>query len=1260
VKTDGQACSNCGVPSSTQLCSRCQTLTTCRRCKRHLPAHCFDSSSSSSSSSPPCNGHATDNKICQACKNKGDKRTTTALGNIISETTLPTHENDITVEGFFNANAEQIQETIEHARAQLRSVRVQLRIDILFSRQVDNQTRMQTAMGYFSTRPEEVNSSSPEIDINAAIANINNQIEHFNSRGSGYRVQRIMKFAITITKFRPLHGSTYIPTPPSIAKKHCTINVNNANDNKCCLWSILAALYPSKTNRNNVYTYRKYEKLLNMTGINFPVQTRQIPQIERQNPFLSVNVFFYDTETKGFCVEYRSPEGQREKHVNLLLLEGENGKHHYVCITNMSRLVSHRTNHQHATHVCNSCLHPFDTQQSYDNHRPYCLKQPAQMIKYPNANKEKECTLKFRAHRKQYKLPFYLVADFESFLTTPSESEFQSPSHVVNEHQISGFACHRVTHIDEYKTAPIVYSGDDVMSVFYEHVMKEAREMSNILGVEVPMLPLTPQQIADYDEATHCGNCNVPFSGDKNKVHHHCHVTGNYLFAAFVRCNLQLKQNKRQCVRAFKHPEIGTNEWEEWYGDIQELVDAGFDLPDCDQSGSEQDDADKFFLPVVFHNLTRYDGHFIIKHFDKKYVERRNAANKATYGDVNVIPLNSEKYVMFEIGYVRFLDSYQFLSASLDNLVSGLLKSGRENFVNTKKYLEDHDLVFAKGIYPYSYMTSPEKFKETKLPPIDAFYDSLNDQALDPKDYERAQETWSHFKMHTLKEYHDHYLLLDTLLLADIFENFRNSIMEGHQLDPLHFLTLPSLAWAMALKHTGTELRLITDANMYLMIESGMRGGIATISNRHAKANNPHVAGYDQAQPTQYITYLDANNLYGAAQSEMLPVGGFKYLTADEVAAFDLMSVTPDSQLGYILECDLAYPSHLHDTHSDYPLAPEHMLVTKDMLSPYALQLLDDARSWVPTEKLIPNLMNKTKYVVHYRNLQFYVKHNLVVTKIHRIVSFFQRRWLKPWIDVCTRQRMMARSDFEADLAKLQANATFGKTMENVRNRVNVRLIADPDKLTKAVSKPSFRQSEIINQDLVMVKAARVKIMLNKPIAVGFAILELSKLIMYEFYYDVMKRKYGDKCSLLFTDTDSLCMTIQTDDWYADMQAMQAELDYFDTSNFERDHELFSSKNHRVLGKFKSETGSLQPVEFVGLKAKMYSLDVCPKKSHIKVKGIKKRFVKKNVRHSDFVAVLQRQQTHTTATFRNFRSTNHVLETVEMTKLCLDAFDDKR
>jgi len=371
-------------------------------------------------------------------------------------------------------------------------------------------------------------------------------------------------------------------------------------------------------------------------------------------------------------------------------------------------------------------------------------------------------------------------------------------------------------------------------------------------------------------------------------------------------------------------------------------------------------------------------------------------------------------------------------------------------------------------------------------------------------------KTYGHFfKITTLQQYHDHYLLSDVLLLADVFVHFRQDDLEKHGLDCLHYPTLPSLSWSMALKHTGIELDLITDPEMYLMLENSIRGGISTITNRYSKANNPLVDDYDPSKPTTYITYLDENNLYGFAMSQPLPVGDFKFLTPDEIAALDITSISEDSPTGYVLDCDLQYPLHLHDTHFDYPLAPEHLTISPEMLNPFAANLA--GKTWKPTQKLILNLFNKTNYVTHYRNLQFYMKHGLILTKVHRVLSFTQRAWLKPWIQLCTTQRQNAKSEFESDLAQLQANATFGKTMEQVRNRQNIRLIADSAKLRKAVSKPSYRQAQLINPDLVMVRAAPQKIMLNKPIAVGFSVLELSKLSMYEFYYDYLKPKYESR-----------------------------------------------------------------------------------------------------------------------------------------------------
>ena len=151
------------------------------------------------------------------------------------------------------------------------------------------------------------------------------------------------------------------------------------------------------------------------------------------------------------------------------------------------------------------------------------------------------------------------------------------------------------------------------------------------------------------------------------------------------------------------------------------------------------------------------------------------------------MPVNSEKYMMFQVGNLRFLDSFQFMSTSLENLVSLLLKGGSKNFPNTTRHLADDDLAFAKGVYPYSYVTSPEKFDDTQLPPIEAFHNTLNDEPLDVKDYERAQVTWTRFGIQTLRDYHDHYLKSDVLLLADVTENFRNTIMKEHNLD---FFTL--------------------------------------------------------------------------------------------------------------------------------------------------------------------------------------------------------------------------------------------------------------------------------------------------------------------------------------------------------------------------------------------------------------------------------------------------------------------------------------
>jgi len=428
------------------------------------------------------------------------------------------------------------------------------------------------------------------------------------------------------------------------------------------------------------------------------------------------------------------------------------------------------------------------------------------------------------------------------------------------------------------------------------------------------------------------------------------------------------------------------------------------------------------------------------------------------------------------------------------------------------------------------------------------------------------------------------------------------------------------------------------------------------ISNRYAKANNKYTDdGLDSTRPTSFISYLDANNLYGYAMSQPLPTGNFRFLTEDQIKQLDILNVPDDHPTGYILEVDLEYPHDLHELHNDYPLAPEKISITKEMLSPYTQSFSD---RHISSEKLVPNLNDKTKYVTHYVNLKLYTRLGMRLRRIHRILEFTQHPWMKPYIDCNTDKRRQATTDFERDFYKLMNNSVFGKTMENLRNRMNVNLVNDEIKAKKLIALPTFKHLEIINPDLVMIHRLKAKIHQNKPIYTGFSILEISKAHMYRFHYDVMLDKYKLDCRLLFTDTDSLCYSIRTDDLYDDMTSFS---DYLDTSSYPEDHPhpLYSPRNAKVLGKFKDECHGIAPLEFVGLRAKMYSLLVSREQTKMTAKGVKTSYIEKHVTHQTFLRTLEKK-TCTTAEFLNFRSRNHNVTTQEIKKICLSAYDDKR
>lgn len=367
-------------------------------------------------------------------------------------------------------------------------------------------------------------------------------------------------------------------------------------------------------------------------------------------------------------------------------------------------------------------------------------------------------------------------------------------------------------------------------------------------------------------------------------------------------------------------------------------------------------------------------------------------------------------------------------------------------------------LVTRKGVFCYEWLISEDQLDRTSLPAIYHFDSKLTGEKCSVEDYNHAHEVWRVFGMKTMRDYMNLYVLTDVTLLADVMESQRATCKEKYGLDPFHSYTLPGYAWQAMLKMTGIELELISDANMYTFFENSIRGGISVITQRLARANYrgmdndgfygatnygyPHEKlrrreghlgfQHDPNQPTKHLMYLDANNQYGWAMSEFLPQKGFKWMTEGEIEETKervknrARNIPRDAPVGYMLEVSGRFDEERHDELNEYPTFPERYRPTLDMLSDKQKAMRGED-AFTNNEKLIPNLYPKERYIVHYRNLQYYIEKGFILEEIHRGVRFDQSAWMKKFIDFNTTLRASARNDFEKDIYKLMNNSVFGE-----------------------------------------------------------------------------------------------------------------------------------------------------------------------------------------------------------------------------------------
>ncbi len=683
-------------------------------------------------------------------------------------------------------------------------------------------------------------------------------------------------------------------------------------------------------------------------------------------------------------------------------------------------------------------MNGFGTEKILVAHQEFCLKRKPQTEVFPKPGE----TLKFKNYERLHDVPFVVHADFECFVQ-PLETEEKDPSESYTtkyqSHVPSGFCYVVQCTMDEsiYPTKTVLrtasYEGEDIGKLFVETLTEDLKSIYEILKNPKPIV-MSDSEKDQHKKSDSCYACGMKFGttrvNEKTKKKEkvikcadHCHITGKYRGAACDICNLRMR------------------------------------VP--------------MFVPVIFHNLEGYDAHLFVKSLGLEE------------GEIRCIPKTDEKYISFSKNIpmetyltgngkekticleMRFLDSLKFTLKSLDSLTKTL---GKEQFGTLTSQMsadpKSLDLLKRKGVFPYEFMTDFSKLSATSLPPKEAFYSQLTDSHISDEDYEHAQKVWKAFGCETMRDYHDLYLKTDVLLLADVMTEFRKTCKKAYGLDALHYYTSPGLAWDAMLKFTGIELDLISDQDMYLMIEKGIRGGVSSIMKRYSKANHKYLDDYDPKKPSQHILYLDANNLYGWAMSKPQPYKNFKWMKEEELKSWESKPC--------FLEVDLEYPKELHDLHNEYPLAPERLSVNK-------------------VEKLIPNLNDKTKYVLHHKDLKMYLEMGLELTKIHRGITFEESCFMKSYIDLNTDMRTKGTTDFEKDFYKLMNNSVFGKTMENVRNRVNVKLVTNEKALNKLVKKPNYKRVSEFHENLVAVHMEKTTVKLDKPIYLGMSILNLSK-----------------------------------------------------------------------------------------------------------------------------------------------------------------------
>ena len=918
------------------------------------------------------------------------------------------------------------------------------------------------------------------------------------------------------------------------------------------------------------------------------------------------------------------------KIVNLLLYrKGE--EMHYALITDLARLLG--THNQQK--VCPNCLQTVGVGK-YNSHERVCFSNEAQTIVMPKLDSEgRPPKMKIRIGSKRFKSPIVGFCDFEAanrFEEKGIEEAEELAGHVSGTAILAdqppiAYTMLFVATEDNIPLFEASYSSDDsvdLMRRFFADLDSCKEKVMPLLNDMADIKPVLTEQEARRYFLSPCWICRKPITQDDeddgdDRVLDHAHSSlskGRFLGPAHRSCNSS-RQHQRQ-------------------------------------------------IPIFVHNLQNYDGHFLLAALR----DRQISSSYQVYGLAD----NTQKFKTITFNEFKFLDSLHFLTASLDKLVKDL-KSDTHQFSLLRRHFtyktlagsRDLNLLTRKGVFAYEDVTSVAKLRsQTALPAADAFYSRITNSNVSPEDYEHALNVYDRAGCSNMEEYMMLYCKLDVYLLAEVVLNFQNTVYEECELDMSQYISMPHLSFDIMLQDLeadGTEVELVTDPEIHQMCESGLRGGVCQVSMRHVTVDPP----VDKDKPPTLL-YTDVVNLYGKCMMDYLPVGKYEWLSPDEIETIDWTALQDDRDYGYICEVDLEYPPEKHFEHNSFPLAPHRLEINYQMLSEHSKEYLANVRQsegkgkrqtgkrTYKSTKLVPTLHDRKYYVCHYRALKLYLKHGMKLKKVHRVVKFRQKQFLRAYVERMTEKRKKATSSFGKALYKLAINSIYGKLVQNVRDQTEVVFVQDERHLARQLRNPAFSTFRILNENCAVFFMKKRLVRMNKPYICGFTVVDLAKEHMYKVFYDDIRPKVPD-AELVFTDTDSLLLYSQN---VSKNDFLDKCAEIFDFSNYPKDDPRYDESHAMVPGYIKDENGGKNLIEVIALKAKCYALKIDDGEIAKRCKGVPRRVLKSDISLDDYRETLHSLNHPLRANIVKLQAKNHTIQLLHTRKAAMTTMDDKR